>query len=141
MQSSCYLLFQRDGGVAVQRKRRTGTCAGAGPGVLEGTGSRDWPSQGMPRLVQFEQGEARSHLSFLERQKLQLVWGCLRRRRWSCWSWSESGPGPDPGAEADARRFIVTDLTRDLRLLTPDSGRQGELVSGAVQRLGSRLHT
>lgn len=61
-------------------------------------GGSDCPSHGIPRDVQLEHGWARSHLSFLERQKLQLVWGC-RRRRGACRSAS--------AAEFDMRRFMV----------------------------------
>lgn len=47
--------------------------------------------------MQLEHGWARSHLSFLERQKLQLVWGCRLRR---------GAPRPTSAAEVEMRRFM-----------------------------------
>lgn len=36
-------------------------------------GGEAWPSHGTPRVVQLAHGCPRSHFSFLERQRLQLV--------------------------------------------------------------------
>lgn len=56
------------------------------------------PSHGIPRDVQLEHGWARSHLSFFERQKLQLIWGCLRRR---------GASSSTSAVEFDMRRFMA----------------------------------
>lgn len=61
-------------------------------------GNCGWPSHGMPRLLQLKHGCARSHLSFLDRQKLHEICGCLRRR-------VLSGSG---ASDEVALRFIVT---------------------------------
>lgn len=67
-----------------------------GPSALEMVGI-DWPSHCMPLVAQLEHGCPRSHFNFLDLQKLQEIWGCLRGR----------GPFPLPGPSFDSRRRFI----------------------------------